>query len=290
MEARNKNTLEYVDAEDLWHITNVDKDGYICIGCSLKAIPCSFNKNLNKKRPYFKFATGIQHDENCFFEKNEKLVKEAKKKKIATKSGFPLAHPNILIFKDDTSEEKTKDKKDKHSIEITKYENEGIKTKTSCSHNYSVNTIASIAKHYLKFPYDRKNMLLKIPNINGSNYDEVIKQLPNEVVEFKEKKLRYGLLNNYKKIIEDNSLLIISTLNGNWIDKKPSELYNIKIDITGWKQSKVDYIKNIIETSQEEYKEKKKTTFIFFIGEQNLNKSNEFIVKNYRFFTCLSKV
>ncbi len=288
--ARDKGTLEHVDAESLWHIQDVDQGGYICIGCRLKATPCSYDRQVNKKRPYFRFDEPDGHEEGCFFEQNMKLVKEARKKRISTPEGFPLSHPSVLSLDNERLIDVANNtNSDSVGSRIKSAASNGRPSDTERKHNYSVKTINSIAKHFLKFPYDRRDMPLKISGVAGENYNETIKQLPDEVVSFKEDKLRVGRLNNFAKPTSAGSKFIIKLLSGNWINNKPHNTYEIIINAEGWSESKKDYIIDSVMASQEEYKKnRRKGTFVFFLGEQNTLSHNEFIVDDYRLFTCIS--
>ena len=166
---------------------------------------------------------------------------------------------------------------------------DGSPSNTNRKHNYSVKTINSIAKHYLNFPYDRREMSLTISGISGSNYNEVIEKLPDRIDVFPQKKMRYGRLHNYANAKVINSKIIVKLLNGCWLNKKPINTYKVIVETTGWNQRKKDYILNYVAASQEEYKEdKRKGTFVFFIGIQNESNPSEFIVNDYRLFSCIS--
>ena len=288
--ARDKRTLKRVDAEELWLITSVDQDGYICIGCRLKATPCSYNRvKKNQKRPYFRFNHQDGHEAGCFYEQDEKLAKEAKKQKISTPEGFPLSHPSVLDLTDVKLIEEKGSVKSAEEGQRIYSKSDGSPSNTSRKHNYSVKTINSIAKHYLKFPYDRKEMSLAIIGISGSNYSEVIKKLPDKIVKFQQKKMRYGRLYNYNNTKVIDSKIIVNLLDGCWVNNKRQNTYKVVINTTGWNQSKKDYILNCVSASQNEYKEdKRKGTFVFFIGIQNESNLSEFIVNDYRLFSCIS--
>ncbi len=287
--ARDKISLEHIDAEELWHIRPVDQDGFICIGCRLKSTPCSHNRTKNKRRPYFRFDNPDNHADDCFYEQDKALANLAKKKKISTPDGFPLSHPSTLILDDVKIIDGKNNIENRQRNGNGSYDRNGSPSVTKRKHNYSVKTISSIAKHYLKFPYDRKFMELNIAGIEGCNYSEVIKQLPDEIVIFQELKMRVGRLNNYKAIEITDSEITIPTLNGSWLNKKPDKLYGIVINIESWSDSKKEYIINSVKTSQDEHKENNKNkTYVFFIGEQSKTDYREFFVEDYRLFSCFS--
>lgn len=76
--ARNRVTMEVVDAEDLWLLPAVDKYGYICRGCDLTVYPASYLKT-NLQRPHFRSPHGQEHLEGCDIEGDEKTVASGKR-------------------------------------------------------------------------------------------------------------------------------------------------------------------------------------------------------------------
>ena len=251
--ARHKDTLEHVYADELWYTKNVDQNNYICIGCILKATPCSHNRNKNKKRPYFRFDYPDDHNLNCFYEQHLSLTEKAKKRSISGKDGFPLPYPSSLNLVDKRVIDLDTKKNQSQKFEVSKSRGSRLSGGSNGVHNYSVKTIASIAKYYLEYWYDRRRLTLNINGIKGFFYDEVIKLLPNEVVEFQAKKIRYGRLNNYKNMKVTNTSIIVSLQNGDWFNGKPDNCFRVVINTEGWKQSKKDYVINCVKASQEEY-------------------------------------
>ena len=125
--ARDRHTLNRVDAEDLWNIENVDQNGYICTGCNLKVIPCSHDKLRNKRRPYFRFTNPRGHEPNCTYENEVRLTKKAKKKQISTSDGFPIPYPSSLVLRDENDIRATNEAEIKRTEEITEFrQNHGV--------------------------------------------------------------------------------------------------------------------------------------------------------------------
>ena len=85
--ARHVQTLDFVEAEELWNMDMVDSDGYICRGCQTKVFLASYNKTLNKKRPYFTLARN-RHGPYCDVDGEEKIVKRATTERVETSEGF----------------------------------------------------------------------------------------------------------------------------------------------------------------------------------------------------------
>ena len=278
--ARDKETLEIISAEDLWYMENVESDRYICVGCSIKAIPCSYRKFINKKRPYFRFDE--LHDDGCFIQKEIELAKSGKVKSIVKQEGFPMAYPNKLDLETETKRISKTDSIANYPKDQYRYEDKYSKCHSS-SHNYTVKTIFPIVRRFLQFPYGRHNMALNIPGIEGNTYQDIIKSLPYEIVIFLKKKLRYGVLNRYRFRSHDK---VLPLKNGDWINKKPQKTYEVIIETTSWKDSKVKYIVKMIETAYQEAIEKQKDLYVFFIGEQDKQAPHKFIVTDHRLIAC----
>lgn len=315
--ARDKHTLDPIDSIDLWLIDNVDKNGYICSYCFAKANPCSFKRH-NKKRPYFKFDNG--HEDGCTFEVSDRLKKIGSKKSISTIDGFPLNYPSSIDLSTNQYKANNNIKnQNKIARKIPAYINDKSSQalKINKQHNYSVKTINSIAKFFLNFPHDRKNLSLHVPNIHGNTYHDVIKWLPyNQLSNNKKKRFENNIeankedlnkykvndnkifvstLNHYKPLKTTNKYILIGALGGRWYEDnnskiKPDKLYNIKINITKLPESKIEYICALIKISQKEFQEdRNRKHYLFFYGKQNEDSIFEFIVDDYRLFTCVEK-
>ena len=288
--ARDKKTLEIIDAEDLKDIEFVDQDGYICKGCNLKLEPCSYRPH-NLKRPYFKIGKYATHDKDCEFAEDENYIKYNKNKDISSISGHPTSYPSSLVLSDarditgndekennSTSEKRTKyiTNKDKQD-----YIHKGV-------HHYQVGTINSIARKYLNLTGRQKyNAILSIENIDGSTYNEVIQFLPPEIQLINEKKLWYGNLHHTGELTIKEGYVVIPTLNG-YKDKNYNGGYKIAIITNGWSKYKRNSLISKIKTFQSEYKKNKKTRHsLFFIGSQSQKNYQYFIVEDYRLFSCL---
>ena len=97
--ARDKYSREIIDAEQLWDMEVVDKEGYECPGCGIQVFPASFKKHINKRRPYFT-PMDNKHVQPCGVDGLEKLVRKAKHERMGSPDGFPVPFPNKLILTD----------------------------------------------------------------------------------------------------------------------------------------------------------------------------------------------
>lgn len=76
--ARDKYTKEIVEAEALWQLPSVDRDGYECGSCGVGVYPASYLKT-NLKRPYFSLYASTDHLDGCDVEGDKKTVARGKK-------------------------------------------------------------------------------------------------------------------------------------------------------------------------------------------------------------------
>lgn len=62
-EARCKELGRVVTSEELYIIENVKLLNYSCYECDVELLPCSFLKDVNLRKPYFKTRKGVHHEQ-----------------------------------------------------------------------------------------------------------------------------------------------------------------------------------------------------------------------------------
>ena len=281
--ARDRKTGEIVSSDELLLLQNVDNQGYSCIGCSVKATPCSYTKH-NKKRPYFRFDENIVHDAGCFIVEDKYRHFKSEGRNI---EGYPNSYPNKLVIKNEMIK-KLSSISGKSLSKIRNNLNE--KKHKSSFHNYSVNTLFPIIKTYLHTRKEYRSILqLNIPEIIGENYSEVIWSLPNEIKPLV-KKIRYSKIYLPKPYILTDDILEINLLQGKWENNKFVKLYKLLIDIKKWSVNKIEYITRQIESAISEHNEETmKNVYAFFIGNQYDSERLEVItIDKYNFFCCIA--
>ena len=281
--ARDRKTGEIVSSDELLLLQNVDNQGYSCIGCSVKATPCSYTKH-NKKRPYFRFDENIVHDADCFIVEDKYQHFKSEGRNI---EGYPNSYPNKMVIKNETIK-KLSSISGKGLPKIGNNLNE--KEHKPSSHNYSVNTLFPIIKTYLHTRKEYRSILqLSIPEIVGENYSEVIWSLPNEI-KFLAKKIRYSKIYLPKPYKLTDDILEINLLQGKWENNKSVKLYKLVIDIKKWPVNKIEYITRQIESAINEHNEETtKNVYAFFIGNQYDSERLEVItIDKYNFFCCIA--
>ena len=167
--ARDIFTKEIIDSELLWEISDVDKDRYCCIGCGAKVIPASFNRKINKKRPYFSISKGT-HIQPCDIDGDEKPTKSERKSNALKSGGLPAHFPNKLVLDGirlvtDTEGFSSDDyARARNLLQNTKGSTEKI------NRDHTVKTIRSLARLYMQFPHDREKLPLEITGGEGATY------------------------------------------------------------------------------------------------------------------------
>jgi|GEM_PF-6044791 len=311
--ARLKNNLNEVIYEDdlpLMHEKGIlDQDGFICLGCSAKAIPCSYRPE-NLRRPFFRIDS---HMQNCDIFKYEELVKVAKKKQISTSSGFPLSYPSKLYLqnKNTTVIDKEISTTNKEMKDVTRYIQNNDKTNVNTEHHRTSSTIRPIVKHFINFPYDRNiSLILPMLNTELNTYRRIFKKIDTYKIDIEKFKSDYSNLKVYyiPLSVEKNNIqvtddimslkllsgkdekfhLIINMLN--WSTRKKSEVLNELQDLTDKsreiysqkiKEFMIKNNKNYQDISNEEKRniKIKETINLFFVG--SLDSEDQYIFKLY---------
>lgn len=293
--ARDIHTLELVEAEELWNMPTVDSNGYICRGCTTQVFPASYDKDRNKKRPYFSLGPVNKH-KSCNVDGEEKIVKRAKKERIGTPEGFPLPFPSRLTLIDERPvNPDTNDLSD----EVKGGKTEGQTATAGLSnrqHGHTVKTIRPACRAFINFPFDREYLPLAIPNIPGDTYAKVFKYLGSKKPEhFKDpKRLYYAAIRWTEKPVSTETHCELMLNAGEWNEKEKRfmSLSRVRVDWSNWSQSRRDsFVREFYATREEAIEEAKRESktkgWIFFVGTQDAADPSIFLVDDHRLICCL---
>lgn len=295
-QARDIKTNELIEAESLKHIYEEGVSEYECIdeSCRVKLTPCSY-KPHNKRRPYFRIASGGDHSDSCRFSAYLKLLEKAKSKRLTEEDLEDMPFPTKLgkkkkvnsgnaIYKTDVSnqkEEKTiKGKRTKPSGEFLE-KGRGAKV---------VSSISPIVDFYLKCPFNR-DVELEIEEQQQA-YKFWFKRIEKPVLKgnYKGKKLFFGRLHTDKSKIEETDTTMTITMyecerwektSARAKTKSQVNPFVISIDKLELSKNKLTRLKNEMEFAIEEkiraFKSKeedvKKQAYVFFYGEAPKSKA-----------------
>lgn len=294
-EARIKSTGEPVTGEDLWYMDVVDHGDYECFDCGLAVIPCSYDKDVNLRRPYFKVHKGTRHEEGCRFADDAQALRDrAKDESIAGEDGFPLPFPSRLIFAN--LEKVVRDDQEQGGERAEPRQRrpaQGTGNRRR-PHQYSTDSFRAVVKHYLDFPHDR-DLPLAVPGIDGRTYRECFQPLwqPEGAQTFLKQvpeKIYYGPA-SWKEPEQEGDTLTILLTKGLWVKKKKKpdlvRPFYIQADMSAWPElSREAFIYEFRKTLHDVRGDKSKKMLVFFIGPQDLEEDfYRFFVNDYRLIT-----
>lgn len=286
--ARDKHTGEIVDAEQLWIINPVDPMGYECRGCGALVIPCSYRPE-NKVRPYFSAKDG--HNAGCDVEGEVELVKRARKQRISTREGFPGSFPNRLVLRD------TRPVVGSNGTPTVATSAGGRRTGSNGSseaqrdRHWAAQTIRPICRTFVNYPYDR-DLPLAVPGIAADTYQCVFRSLKSDqILQYPEPRLFYAPI-SWKAPVADDDRLEIQLSYGEWIERKLTRPYRVRMGWKDWSAAKRNYVSREIETAKAEYMAAKKRGdkekgWLFFIGRQDESDPTLFYVDDHRLVCCV---
>ncbi|WP_175947655.1 hypothetical protein [Burkholderia pyrrocinia] len=296
--ARDKNTLELVEAEELWNMATVDQDGYICPGCETSVFPASYDKEKNKKRPYFTLGPTNKHVPGCDVDGEEKVVKRAKKERVGTPEGFPLPFPNRLTLTDERPVVPS-------GGGNLPTEQGPVRTGSRARagsvggghHGHTVKTIRPACRAFINYPHDRGHLPFSIDGVPGKTYAEVFWYLRSKKPEhFNTPRHLYYATIRWKSepVVADSHCEL--TLNvGEWdaAKKAHKSLSRVRVDWSNWSQTRRDSLIREFEATRNEAAEQAKTSsdvkgWLFFVGTQDAEDPEVFHVNNHRLICCLS--
>jgi hypothetical protein len=297
--ARDARTYELVEAEELWSMAQVDKDSYICRGCTTQVFPASYNKEQNKKRPYFSLGPVNKHKSGCDVDGEEKVVKRATKERIGTPSGFPLPFPNKLTLTDERPTQTDGAKSPTMPRDTSASGRSGSDDFTPKKHHgHTVKTIRPACRVFINFPNDREFLPLEVPGVSGNSYAKIFQNLGGgKKPHFfsTPKRLYYAPIRwTAEPTITETSCTL--TLNaGEWdtVAKRYKSLCQVRVNWSDWSQSRRDALLREFNTTRAEaIEEAKKDTqikgWLFLVGTQDDSDPSIFHVDNCRFICSLS--
>lgn len=284
--ARDKRTGEIIEAETLWMLEHVDKDGYECWGCGIDMYPSSWKKE-NKKRPSFNKMPGKEHLIHCDADAEREVISQGQTQSVRQQlDSSPGLSPSglVLIEKRPATAPNLGNgingPTSVHSPTVAAGHGNGPQ-RTS---RRKAQSIRPICRAFIHFPHDR-NISLEIPGIEADNYLTVFKRLGSPIQKYPDTKIFYSEL-LWLPITQSEERLIIP-LAGEWEERRPSKSYQLHVEWKSWSQAKKTMLLNELEAAKEEGKQarrvgRKDKAWVFFIGEQNADHLETFYVSDFR--------
>lgn len=288
--ARDKHTNEIVEAEELWQLPSVDRDGYECGSCAVDVYPASYLKT-NLKRPYFSLFRNTDHLNGCDVEGDKKTVAKGKKGSVRDElETSPGLSPSRLTLRDERVAVDPTLLRTSTQTSSTRSVRRDVDSETEKPlGRRAANTIRPICRAFLNFPFDR-NMSLDVPGIEDKTYWTAFKKLGagNKGIEqFDRSKIFYAEL-AWAKAQEDEDSLVIPLSAGEWsTERKLVRPYRVRVCWAEWSKYKQTVVRNEMDVVREEGIKAKKQNlkdraYVFFIGDQDKDDQTIFNVSDHR--------
>lgn len=280
-EARCKELDRVVTSEELYIIENVKSLNFICDFCEIELLPCSFQKEVNLRKPYFKTRKGINHKQGCDAEGQASIRTKGATTRLTSSEGFPLSYPNrFKLRKDDVVDSKTiVDLASATKINKPSNNTNDNNSSKSRKTQFETTSFKSVVNQYFDFPFDRDRNL-SFEGVDGNTYKDIFKKIVSTrgnqqfLIQGEEVKVYYASL-PWKIGSENNDILKIELSPGRWVikdEKKTNESpYYLQIDFNDWpKQTKTKFLNeynkviNLVRGTD-------KKAAIAFVGKQDLD-------------------
>ena len=218
------------------------------------ATPCS-SRPKNKVRAYFSAKDG--HKSGCDVEGEVELVKRARKQRVSAREGFPGSFPNRLVLRDTrrvvgsngpptvtTSAGRSRTSSERVS-------------ETPRDRRWAAQTIRPICRTFVNYPYDRDTPLA-VPGVAAGNYQRVFRSLKSDqILQYPKSCLFYAPI-GWQAPIEDGDQIEIQLSYGEWIERKLTRSYQVRIGWNDWSAATRKYVSRETETARLEYMAAKK--------------------------------
>lgn len=290
--AREKLSGLRVEAESLWYLENIHHDGYECPDCAVPVYPASYDKEINKKRPYFHLGKGKLHAQGCYIVGETEIIRRAANERVGTTEGFPLPVPNKLVLRD------TLIITSPTECEVPLANIHGSRTRSDAgrrsntSHAYTVTTIRPLCRTFMNYPHDLAYLPINIPGCTGNTYAEVFFRLPsNKVEKFQRSVNLYYAPLQWGKPQECKSHIEWNVNAGEWDTtanrRSNTHCYKVRLMWGSWTDRQRSVVKKEIDVCRKEVQGTKKKAWLFCIGVQGVMDASVITVEDYRLVCAL---
>ncbi|WP_394245033.1 hypothetical protein [Halopseudomonas laoshanensis] len=280
--ARDRLTLEIVEAEDLKLLTSVDTYGYQCPGCTTQAFPRSY-RSENLVRAHFQLRD--PHYPGCEIEGEEKIIAQGRRgsvqRELETSPGLSPARLQLIEVR--TIVDSTIPRTEIQTQRIHRLN--GVTDEARRDGRRAANSIRPICRAFLRFPFDR-HLSLAVPGIAPTAYQTAFKKLRSNGLEhFPDLRIFYGEL-AWTPAAESFEHLTITLNAGKW-DQKTLTPYQVIVEWDGWSTVARSRLKRELEVArQENIKANKECqrsrSYLFFVGAQDARNITIFRIMDHR--------
>jgi hypothetical protein len=302
--ARDRATGSIVDAEQLWDMEIVERDGFVCPGCAVDVYPASYLKDINRRRPHFKLPKLSVHSDGCGMAGVERLVVRARTKTVdmTAPRSLPAPFPNRLYVP--TVNATTDQDGAAVAIDMVKrraksglQDRRAGRSPLQCTNylGHTVTTLRPICRVFMEYPHDRFHLPVRIPHCRGRTYGTAFQQLGfADVRALCGRGDPVGLF--YAPLSWDFATKGAGyeewTLSaGAWPkgSKRPTAHYRVRIDWSEWTSLQRATLRHELVRARNEIVGKKgipEKAWLFFVGRQDREDSALFVVDQYPLISC----
>lgn len=294
-DARVRQTGDPLTGEDLWYMDDVEDYTYECVFCTVECRPCSYDKDVNQRRPHFRKLS--DHDSDCaYISDDPEQIKKKKVSTIRTEDGKPGHYPSEFCLPKNTkssgknpteSRQKSyKESKEPHPRNSDK----GFNTPPKKDRPYKTSSFRLIVNHYLNFPNDR-DLPLQAESIDGCSFRNCFNNLftnrDNPLIKPKNK-IYNSALKWRKAEVKNDSIVVTfeaySEQGSPNSDKPIKKNLFLEIDISSWSKKVRDSFLYDLEKGRNDIVKSQgsRKLLVFFMGEQNKNNPLKFEADNPR--------
>ncbi len=286
--ARERVSGDTVDAESLWDLAVVEKDGYECHGCGVQVWPASYEKGVNKKRPYFSLRTN-KHITPCAIDGEEKYIARAQKTSIGSPEGFPLPFPNKLVLTDERPVV-AQQLPQAHPSELGTKSKSPQGAKNDRYHGHTVKTLRPICRTFMRFPNDHAQLPLSIPGCEGNSFDSVFWRL-GKITKFRNPTHLYFAPLQWKAPHVGEAYAEWTLDAGDWDStaNRRGDCYRVRVNWATWTPRQRDALRYEIEVARNEVKgvTSGPKAWLFCVGTQDDTDPTLILVNKYQLICCL---
>lgn len=257
-EARCLNPLKVVTSEELYLVDAPSSLNFVCDECEVELIPCSYVKDVNLRKPYFRTKPGDSHFVGCSAEGDSNIKSRGASKRLTGSEGFPLDYPNkFKLRKDDLTDDAIAEIGLVRSAKVARKSNGNVDFENKKKSTYETTSFRSIVNQYFDFPYDRDRPL-SFEGIDGNKYDEVFSKIKSTtgkqqfLIQGKERKVYYGILSWSSHETLDGGIRIPISA-GRWVEQDGKRVndrpFYVEIDFDSWpKQTITKFVNSYTKT------------------------------------------
>jgi hypothetical protein len=290
-EALCKDLNRVVTGEELYVIENIESLSFSCDVCGIPLNPCSYKKEVNLRRPYFKAFPGKNHLKDCDAKGVQKIRDKGRKKRITDESGFPLPYPSRFLMRREDAVEPTHEPAIPASPNTQKPRNvQEQQEKDQKRHNNITTSFRAIVNQFFDFPYDR-DLPVQFEGINGDTYSEIFQKIESTIgkqqfrIQGEARKIYYSPI-SWEQAKENGDLFDVPLSRGRWADGRNERPYYVRIDFSTWpKQSRTKFV-NLYNKVLAATKGTNQKAVIAFVGCQDISDDYFRFYSEHRFLVC----